>query len=78
MFFLFKEGISLFNEKPIENGYAVDLYKNGNQKVVIGDYGIIAKQLFDNETVSESHYYSLLADLGIDITKIDETQHGED
>jgi Zn-dependent peptidase ImmA (M78 family) len=62
----------------LENGYAVDLYKNGNHKVVIGDYGIIAKQLFDSETVSESHYYSLLADLGIDITKIDETQHGED
>jgi Zn-dependent peptidase ImmA (M78 family) len=62
----------------LENGYAIDLYKNGNHKVVIGDYGIIAKQLFDNETVSESHYYSLLADLGIDITKIDETQHGED
>jgi hypothetical protein len=46
--------------------------------VVIGDYGILAKQLFDKETVSESHYYSLLADLGIDVTKIDETQHGED
>jgi len=62
----------------LENGYAVDLYKNGNHKVVIGDYGSIAKQLFDSETVSESHYYSLLADLGIDITKMDETQHGED
>ena len=62
----------------LENGFAVDLYKNGNHKVVISDYGIIAKQLFDKETVSESHYYSLLADLGIDITKIDETQHGED
>jgi Zn-dependent peptidase ImmA (M78 family) len=62
----------------LENGYAVDLYKNGNHKVVIGDYGIIAKQLFDKETVSESHYYSLLADLGIDITKLDESQHGED
>lgn len=62
----------------LENGYATDLYKNGNHKVVIGDYGTIAKQLFDKETVSESHYYSLLADLGIDITKIDETQHGED
>jgi Zn-dependent peptidase ImmA (M78 family) len=62
----------------LENGYAIDLYKNGNHKTVIGDYGIIAKQLFDSETVSESHYYSLLADLGIDITKIEESQHGED
>jgi Zn-dependent peptidase ImmA (M78 family) len=62
----------------LENGYDVDLYKSGNNKTVIGDYGIIAKQLFDKETVSESHYYSLLADLGIDITKIDESQYGED
>ncbi len=62
----------------LENGYAVDLYRSGNQNTVIGDYGIIAKQLFDNEKVSESHYYSLLADLGIDVTKIDEGQHEED
>jgi Zn-dependent peptidase ImmA (M78 family) len=62
----------------LQNGYAIDLYKSGNHNTVIGDYGIIAKQLFDKETVSESHYYSLLADLGIDITKIDESQHGED
>ncbi|MDZ4808201.1 MAG: ImmA/IrrE family metallo-endopeptidase [Bacteroidota bacterium] len=62
----------------LQNGYDVDLYKSGNHKTVIGDYGIIAKKLFDSEKVSESHYYSLLADLGIDITKIDENQHGED
>lgn len=62
----------------MENGYATDLYEKGNHNLVIGDYGIIAKQLFDEETVSESHYYSLLADLGIDITKIDASQHGED
>lgn len=61
----------------LENGYPIDLYKDGNARKVIGDYGIIAKQLFDSETVSESHYYSLLADLGIDITKIDDSQYGE-
>lgn len=30
VFFLFKEGISLFNEKPIENGYAVVINKSNN------------------------------------------------
>ena len=30
VFFLFKEGISIFNEKPIENGYAVVINKNNN------------------------------------------------
>jgi Zn-dependent peptidase ImmA (M78 family) len=62
----------------LENGYATDLYKNGNHHTVIGDYGMIAKQLFDSEKVSESHYYSLLADLGIDVTKLDDGQYGED
>jgi hypothetical protein len=62
----------------LENGYRDGLYRCGNEKTVIGDYGIIAKQLFDSQTVSESHYYSLLADLGIDVTKIDEGQNGED
>jgi hypothetical protein len=44
---------------------------------VIGDYGIVAKELFDKEKISQSHYYSLLADLGIDITQIHETNHAE-
>ncbi len=30
VFFLFKEGISLFNEKPVETGYAVVINKNNN------------------------------------------------
>jgi len=42
-------------KSALENGYAIDLYKGGNHKTVIGDYGIIAKQLFENEKVSESH-----------------------
>lgn len=62
----------------LENGYGIDLYRSGNHKTVVGDYGIIAKQLFDNEKISESHYYSLLDDLGIDITKIEESQNGEE
>ena len=62
----------------LENGYGLDLYNSGNHKTVIGDYGIVARQLFDSERISESHYYSLLADLGIDITKIDESQHDEE
>jgi Zn-dependent peptidase ImmA (M78 family) len=62
----------------LENGYGEALYKRGNQNTVIGNYGIMAKQLFDNQTVSESHYYSLLADIGIDVTQIDEDQDGED
>jgi Zn-dependent peptidase ImmA (M78 family) len=61
----------------LENGYSVSLYEPGNNKLVIGDYGIVAKELFDKEKISQSHYYSLLADLGIDITQIHETNHAE-
>lgn len=62
----------------LENGYSTDLYRSGNHKLTIGNYGTIAKELFDRETISESHYYSLLSDLGVDISKIEENQHGED
>lgn len=61
----------------LENGYGIELYEKGNYKTVISDYGIMAKTLFDNEKVSESHYYSLLTDLGINISKIDEKQYEE-
>ncbi len=61
----------------LKNGYSTELYEKGNEKTVIGDYGIMAKELFDKEKVSESHYYSLLTDLGINISKIDEIQYEE-
>lgn len=61
----------------MESGYQTDLYEPGNDQLVIGDYGPLAKELFDKEKISESHYYSLLSDLGIDITQIDETNNGE-
>jgi Zn-dependent peptidase ImmA (M78 family) len=62
----------------LQNGYFTDLYEAGNDKVVIGDYGSVARSLFDKENISESHYYSLLADLGIDVTKIDDSTGAED
>jgi len=38
----------------------------------IGDYGPTAKELYDNNLISESHFISLLRDIGIeiDITKL--------
>jgi len=49
------------------NGYPVDLYSSGNEGVLWGNYGVIAKQLFDNEKLSEGHFASIMADIGIDI-----------
>jgi len=49
------------------NGYSVDLYTAGNEGILWGDYGLLAKTLFDNEKISEGHFASLMADIGIDI-----------
>ena len=39
----------------------------GNKDLVLGDYGEIAKKLFDIEKISESHYAKMMMDIGIDI-----------
>lgn len=55
----------------LQNGYQCALYENGNQNIVLGNYGSIAKDLFDSDRISQSHYYTLLSDLGIDLTQIE-------
>jgi Zn-dependent peptidase ImmA (M78 family) len=51
-------------KSAIQYGYNTSLYTPTEERKVIGDYGFIAKQLFDMEVISESHYYSYLLDLG--------------
>jgi hypothetical protein len=61
----------------VEVGFNTDIYEPGNFNVVIGDYGTIAKELFDAEKISQSHYYALLKDLGINMTDIEQMTNGE-
>lgn len=61
----------------LENGYPTGLYEPGNNHLVIGDYGGLARELYEKEKISQSHYYSLLTDLGIDITKLEEEENAE-
>ncbi len=61
----------------LENGYPTGLYEPGNHGLAIGDYGNLARELYDSEKISQSHYYSLLTDFGIDITKLDEEENDE-
>lgn len=61
----------------VENGYPTSLYEPGNESLVIGDYGTLAKGLFDREKISQNHYYTLLADMGIDTGKINDIKDGE-
>lgn len=49
-----------------QNGYQVDLYEPGNKDVTIGDYGVIAMELFEKEKISESHYLELMGAIGLD------------
>lgn len=48
------------------HGYDTALYEKGNHNLVIGDYGAKARFLFDQEQISESHYLSLMRDIGIE------------
>ncbi|MGM9831151.1 MAG: ImmA/IrrE family metallo-endopeptidase [Paludibacteraceae bacterium] len=44
----------------IDNGYDTSLYQKGNKNLVIGDFGAVARTLFDEEKISEGHYRELL------------------
>jgi Zn-dependent peptidase ImmA (M78 family) len=58
-------------------GYNTDLYQPGNEGMVIGDYGSLARELFDKGIVSESSYFTLLEDLGIDLSQLDHLNNNE-
>ena len=59
-------------------GYNASLYIKGNENEVIGDYGLLANRAWEEGLLSESAYYGLLKDLGIDISKLDEEQTNGD
>lgn len=54
----------------IEHGYSDKLYKKTEEFKVVGNYGTKAKELFDKEKISESHYLSLMFDIGIDVDNL--------
>ena len=58
----FESGVK---RSAIEHGYSTELYEPGNHNLTVGNYGTMARQLFDEEQISESHYVELLIDLGI-------------
>jgi len=60
---LFKNDVILSARKY---GYDDKLYKPGNQGKVIGDFGPLAKKLYDSEIISEGHYIELMHSIGFD------------
>lgn len=56
-------GLTITREAALR-GYDGDLYKRGNEGLVIGDFGTLARQLYDSEKISEGHYQNLLNMIG--------------
>ena len=56
-------------KSAVEHGYSTALYDSTDDMppLVIGNYGSKAKELFDKDKISESHYHSLMFDIGIDL-----------
>jgi Zn-dependent peptidase ImmA (M78 family) len=54
-------------KSALERGFDTSLYKPLNSKNIVSEYGKIAKNLFDDEKISESHYYNLMDDIGFNI-----------
>ncbi|GAB1447499.1 MAG: ImmA/IrrE family metallo-endopeptidase [Bacteroidia bacterium] len=61
-------------QSAAQYGYSNELYKQGNQDEIIGDYGQLAKRLFEVEKISESHYLELMEDIGKNVTKEDSNE----
>ncbi|NMM49843.1 ImmA/IrrE family metallo-endopeptidase [Marinigracilibium pacificum] len=74
-----KSRLEFFNQSvkksAIQYGYSIDIYEPGNHNELIGDYGTLARNLYDNEVISESHYYSLLLDMGMNTDEIEELEN---
>ena len=47
-------------ETAREHGYDTSLYKSANDGLVIGNFGSLARQLFEKGKISEGHYEELL------------------
>jgi Zn-dependent peptidase ImmA (M78 family) len=63
---LYSEYADKVKQSALRLGFPLHLYEHGNDNRVIGEYGTIAKQLFEEDKISESFYIELMQDIGID------------
>lgn len=52
------------NLEATRRGFDTSLYNKGNEGLVIGDFGIKARELFEKDIISEGHYVELLNMIG--------------
>lgn len=62
----------------VQHGYPTDLYEPGNNQLVLGNYGSIARELYEKERISETHYVSLLKDLGMNEDQLEKLFNGSE
>ena len=55
------------SREAVKLGFDSYLYLPDKTDKVVGDYGELANKLFDTESISETHYASLMRDIGVDI-----------
>lgn len=60
----------------IEYGYNIQLYQPTHQTELVGDYNLKARELYDSGRISQAKYFSLLTDMGMNVSK--EVFHGEE
>jgi hypothetical protein len=56
----------------------LQLYEKGNENLVIGNYGELANELYQKNKISESHFFSLLMDLGMNEEELENLSNGEE
>ena len=57
------QSVSIRREAAM-SGFDGSLYQPGNDGLVIGDFGVKARKLFEEERISEGHYHELLNMIG--------------
>jgi Zn-dependent peptidase ImmA (M78 family) len=62
----------------LQHGYNTSLYSEGNKNLVLGNYGELAFELYENEKISESYYYTLLKDIGLTEQELQIIINGEE
>lgn len=62
----------------ILNGYSLQLYEKGNDNLVLGNYGELANELYQKNKISESHFFTLLMDLGMNEKELENLSNGEE
>lgn len=55
-------------KSAIEYGYSTYLYQSTNQTELVGDYNLKARELYDQGRISQAKYFSLLTDMGMNVS----------